>query len=249
MEQNSEYIDAYFSQLLSDEEVEQFEQRILDDQEFAGEVAFYLSAKQLLKERANEEKKERFRQLRSQNISAVQMPVHMSARRVWLYRVAVAAAVVVCLFFALYLFLNKHASTQQLADTYINDNFKNLDLKMGTGSDSVQDGLRLYNEEKYDSAAFQFESILQRDTENYSAKKYLGIIYLRSGNYDKSLQYFRRLEYYYSRFSNPAILYQALALMKRNQPGDKQTARQLLQRIVDQNLDGKEIAQQWLKKW
>ena len=39
-----------------------------------------------------------------------------------------------------------------MADNYINENFKTLSVKMGTEKDSIQDGLRLYNEGQYDSA-------------------------------------------------------------------------------------------------
>ncbi len=108
--------------------------------------------------------------------------------------------------------------------------------------------MRLYNEHQLDSSLRLFESIIQRDTANISAKKYAGIVYLRLGNYDKALAYFQELEKYTSLYSNPATFYHALALMKRNQPGDKQQARQLLQQVVQNDLEEKETAQQWLKK-
>ena len=114
--------------------------------------------------------------------------------------------------------------------------------------DSMEDGKRFYNEDHFDSALQQFETILQRDTGNYLAKEYAGIVYLRQDNYDKALQYFQQLENYSSLFSNPAIFYQALTLLKRNQPGDKQKAKLLLQQVVDHDLEGKGTAQQWLKK-
>jgi tetratricopeptide (TPR) repeat protein len=82
-----------------------------------------------------------------------------------------------------------------------------------------------------------------------SAKKYAGIVYLRLSNYDKALAYFQDLEKYTSLYANPAIFYHALTLMKRNQPGDKQTAKQLLQQVVQNNLEGKGNAKQWLDKW
>jgi hypothetical protein len=82
-----------------------------------------------------------------------------------------------------------------------------------------------------------------------SAKKYAGIVYLRLSNYDKALAYFQDLEKYTSLYANPAIFYHTLTLMKRNQPGDKQTAKQLLQQVVQNNLEGKGNAKQWLDKW
>jgi tetratricopeptide (TPR) repeat protein len=159
----------------------------------------------------------------------------------------VAAAILTCIFFAGYLFF-KPASSLQIADNFIEGNLKPLPVKMGTETDSIQDGLRLYNENKLDSSLKLFESIIQRDTGNYLAKEYAGIVYLRLGNYDKALEYFKQLEKI-SLVSNPATFFHALTLMKRNQPGDKQTAKQLLQQVVQNDLDGKETAQHWLKKW
>jgi len=43
-------------------------------------------------------------------------------------------------------------------------------------------------------------------------------------------------------------IYQALTLLKRNQPGDKQKARQLLQQVPPQHLASEETAQQWLDR-
>jgi tetratricopeptide (TPR) repeat protein len=83
---------------------------------------------------------------------------------------------------------------------------------------------------------------------NDVALKNLGLTYLRLGNYDKALTYFRQLEKY-ALYSNPAIFYQALTLMKRNQPGDKEKAKELLQRVRDNDLEGKEFAEKWLDKW
>ena len=249
MENYLEYIDAYFNQTLSPEEARQFERRILENKEFADEVAFYLSAKQALREQVIQEKKEGFKQLLAQNSSLMEVHHTGRVRKMWVYRLSAAAAILICVFFAWYLFFPKSASPQQMADNYINENLKTLGVTMGTERDSIQNGLRLYNEEQYDSAIQQFETILQKDTGNYVAKRYLGIVYLRVGNYDKSLQYFQQLENY-SLYSNPGIFYQSLTLLKRNQPGDKQKARQLLQRVVEQHLEHEETAQQWLdKKW
>ena len=48
-------------------------------------------------------------------------------------------------------------------------------------------------------------------------------------------------------FDNPGEFYQALTLMKRNLPGDKQKAKILLQEVVNKNLTDNETAQDWLK--
>ncbi|HMG67676.1 MAG TPA: tetratricopeptide repeat protein [Chitinophagaceae bacterium] len=248
MENHFEYIDGWFHETLSADDARQFEQKIADDPEFAEEVAFYLSAVQALKDEVRREKKETFRQLLAQNPSITNENREGKVTRMRVYQVAAAAAVLVCVFFAWYLFFSKSATPVEMADNYMSEKFKTLPVTMGTERDSIQDGFQLYNEGKYDSSLQQFETIIQKDTGNYLAKKYTGIVYLRLGNYDKAIEYFSQLEKY-SLFANPAIFYHALTLMKRNQPGDKQKAKQLLQQVVDEDLEGKDVAQQWLKKW
>ncbi len=246
MEENLEYIDAYFQQMLNAEEIKRFEQKIAEDPEFADEVAFYLAAKQSSKAEAAQEKKERFRQLLSQQAPVINIDRERNTRRIWIYRVSAAAAVVICLFLAWYFFLGNSASPRQMAEKYMDEKFKTLSVTMGTEKDSIQDGLRLYNAGQYDAAIKQFESISQRDSGNFSAKKYLGIAYLRLGNYEKALQYFQRFEND-PLYSNPSVFYQALTLLKRNLPGDKQKAKELLQRVASNNLDESETANKWLK--
>src|SRR5438477_10134668 len=104
MENYLEYIDAYFQRMLDPEEIKRFEQKIAEDKEFADEVAFYLSAKQSLKAEAEREKKERFRQLLAQQAPVIDINRDGNVKRIWLYRASAAAAVIVCVFFALYFF-------------------------------------------------------------------------------------------------------------------------------------------------
>src|SRR4030095_4233667 len=217
MEDNLEYIDAYFQQMLNAEEIRRFEQKIAEDPEFADEVAFYVAAKQGSKAAADQEKKERFRQLLSQQAPVISIDRDRNLKRVWIYRMTAAAAVIVCLLLAWYFFLGNSASPQQMAEKYMDENFKTLSIKMTAERDSIQDGLRLYNNGQYDAALKQFESIEKRGTENYQVKEYLGIVHLKLGNYDKALQNFQAFEndtLYY----NPSVFYQALTLLKRNLP-------------------------------
>jgi tetratricopeptide (TPR) repeat protein len=136
-----------------------------------------------------------------------------------------------------------------MAGKYIHDTLGTLPVKMGA-EDDMQNGLHLYNKGQFTSAIQKFESILQKDSSNYSAQRLAGIAYLRLGNYNKALDYFQQLEKYTSNYSNEGKFLRALTLMKRNQTGDKRQARQLLQEVVDNDLEGKEASQQWLdKKW
>ena len=119
---------------------------------------------------------------------------------------------------------------------------------MSAEKDSIQDGLRLYNDGQYDAALKQFGSIALRDTGNYLLKNYMGIVYLKLGNYDKALQYFKQFEND-TLEANPSQINQALTLLKRNLPGDKQKAKELLQQVKDNDLEGREIALKLLDKW
>ncbi|MGZ3923619.1 MAG: tetratricopeptide repeat protein [Flavisolibacter sp.] len=242
MSEHLELIDAYFNQTLSPEESERFSQRLVDDKEFADEVAFYLAAKQVIKEQKEQERKLQFRQLLENGNALPIRPV----KKMWMY--GAAAAAVVLLVITSFLYFLQPVSVQSRADSYIRENLVTLSVTMGTSSDNIQQGLKLYNEGQLDASKKVFESIVENDTSNYSAKKYLGIVYLRLANYDKALLYFQHLENY-SLYSNPAIFYQALTLMKRNLPGDKAKAKQLLQQVIDRNLEGKSTAQQYLKNW
>ena len=244
----SEIIEGYFNNTLSKDEVGKFEQMLAENQSFAQEVAFYISAKQVLKEQLVIEKKERFKWLLSEDNSLMINPDRVRVKKLWVYRSLAAAAVILILISSWYLFYSKPLRVEQTADRYIKQDLSNLPVSMGTTMDSLQQGLKLYNEGNLNSSLKLFESITMRDTSNYSAIKYSGIIYLRLANYEKALAYFQQLAKY-PLYSNPATFYQALTLMKRNQSGDKPKARLLLQQVVNNNLEGKQTAMQWLDKW
>ena len=213
MQNYLEYIDAYFQRMLDPEEIKQFEQKIAEDKEFADEVAFYLSAKQSLKAEADKEKKEWFRELLAQQRPVIDINQHRSDKKGLDIQGVCCGSSDHFVFLAWSIFFSKTASPHQMAESYINENFKTLPVKMGE-KDSLQEGLRLYNEGQYDSALQQFESMVQRDTGNYLLKNYMGIVYLKLGNYDKALYYFRQFEND-TLYSNPSQFNQALTLLKR----------------------------------
>jgi tetratricopeptide (TPR) repeat protein len=248
MENYTEYIEAYFAGALGSEEKKEFENRINMDKNFAEEVAFYLSAKQLLREELINEKKDWFRQLADQNAALSIERKPATVRKMWVYRMAAAAAFIGIIFLAWYLFLPQPASPSQMADSYINSEFDTLPVRMGAQEDDIQTGIRVYNEGNYNDALQRFENTIRVDSTNYLPKLYAGIVYLRLGNYEKALEYFRRVATH-SLFANPGTFYQAVTLLKRNKPGDKQHAKELLERVVHDDLEGRETAEEWLKKW
>ena len=241
--QSLELIDRFLKHELSPEEARQFEQMIIADPAFAEEVSFYIAASKLAKEESQEEKIRRFRQLQRE----VQPPTGKLIRMSNFRRLAVAAAVIAAIAIGFYLFQSP-AKPNQLADDYITNNFSVLGVTMSNNTDSLQEGLKWYNEGKFPEALNRFQLLMQSDSSAVTALKYAGIVTLRTGQYDLALQYFTRLENYPGLYANPGKFYHALTLMKRNQPGDKQNAKLLLQEVVQKDLEGKEAAQEWLGK-
>ena len=128
------YIENYFKGEFTPEENGQFEQKIKEDPAFAEEVAFYCSAIQVIKDRAEEEKKIRFRKLyeESKQLPAVKS---LGIRKIWPY--IAAAAVITGVIFGLYVY-NKPTSLQQVADQYIKQHFQtDMGVKMAGSTDSL----------------------------------------------------------------------------------------------------------------
>lgn len=236
------YIDKYFKKELTQEEIVEFERKINDDPRFAEEVAFYYSAMQAINDQATEEKKKQFRKIYDEG------KLHSSSKpavikRLWVY---IAAAAVVGLLIGWYLFA-RPSSIQQLADRYIKQHIPvEMGVKMAGSEDILDTAIRLYNENKLAEALKQLEMIIQSDSTAARPKKMAGIVSLRLGDYDKAIDYFSQLEKL-NLYSNPGKLYHAIALIKRNRNGDKEMVKQLLQQVVEQDLEGKETAQKWLK--
>ncbi|MBV4356034.1 tetratricopeptide repeat protein [Pinibacter aurantiacus] len=238
---NLEYIEDYFKGTPTPDEKKSFDERIQNDTSFAEEVAFYVSGQQAAADMANDERRERFRQLNF-NQRAAQPAKVISLRRAIIYAAAcvfLVAVVMSWLFF-------KPVSTEKLANQYIDSQLTTFSVNMGA-HDNMQEGLEQYNAGKLEESLKTFESIYKNDNTKDLAERYAGISALRLQQYDKAISYFEDLSTK-SLYSNPGKFYLALTLMKRNQAQDKERAHILLKEVVDQNLEGKDIAEQWLKK-
>ena len=246
MQDNMEYIDQYFTGTPTPEQVKEFERRIEGDVLFAEDLAFYLATKKAISNQSADEKKRRFRQVYLQTGSAETQQNKTVVYKLWPY--AAAAAIIGGLILSWFLFV-KAPSSQQMAQQYITANLQTLGVTMGTRENELQAGLRLYNDGNLKEAFQQFEKLANLDSTDLAAKKYAGIAALRLQHYDKALHYFKLLKDQPGLYANPGAFLQATTLLKRNLPDDKQTAKQLLEQVVSEDLEGKEIAEQWLKKW
>lgn len=240
---NLEYIENYFKKDNTAEQKLQFENKILNDAGFADDVAFYISANGAMKQELYEEKKQRFREMYESHKVIVMKP---RVKTLWKY--LVAASVIVAAFLITWFLSSDGSSPHQLADNYIKQNFKTLNVTMGN-SDSLQRGISLFNSGKQNEALSVFGTLENNDASNSEATKYAGIVSLRLGNYDKALHYFSLLEADTALYSNPGKFYKAITLLERNKEGDKEQAKQLLQEVVDKDLEGKNEAEKWLKRF
>ena len=243
MEEELQYIDDFFQGKLSAEEARVFEARIASDPAFAANVAFYVSARQSGRDLVAEEKKKRFKELYVASNGHHQKQETGKVRRFHVARWAVAAAVVAGITFVV---MNwQRNSPQQLANNYIENNYGELSVTMGK-EDELQRAANIYNEGRYTEALVAFENIIRKDSSSFQAVHYAGIAALQIPAYDQALQYFRQLQGFKAQFANPAVLLQAVTLLKRNQPGDKELAKSLLQQVVEDDLDGKAAAEKML---
>lgn len=242
MKPNLEHIENYFTGQLSPDERIRFETTLRDDPDVAEAVAFYLLTKQTAQQEVREQRRAELEALR--NVSA---RPRWSAPMRW----AAAASVVVLLGLGWGLF-RPATSNSQLADNYIAAHFDKLPTTMDAGSsglgatDSVRTGVGLFNEGKLSEASSWFQGVLAHHPNEDNALKYAGIVALRQGNYDQAIELFHRLSQLTDLVGNPGTFYEALALLKRGQPLDKEQARKLLDEVITKNLDGKQEAQQLL---
>ena len=236
-----EYIDDYFKGDFSPKEKMEFEKKLAEDPNFADDVAFYISTRQVSKDLVIEEKKNNFKRIYAEyNKEAKVIPM----RRIWSY--AAAAAVFVALTISWFLFM-KPPTTTQLADNYINSHLTRFNPNMGSRQDSVQSGIILYNEGKWAESLSIFEKIVAGKPNDSKALELAGVAALRLGNFDKSIQFFNQLEALPLAY-NPGAFYHALTLMKRNGPGDAAEAKKYLQKVINEGLEYKEEAPALLKQ-
>lgn len=162
--------------------------------------------------------------------------------------VAVAASIIVIVS-AYFLFLQPGHNTQKMANAYISGHLTELSQTMGTPDDSLQQGIAAFNNKEYNKALQIFQSVLNNHPDNIEAKEYIGQVYLVTKDYDKALQQFDELADMKGLFSNPGLFLKAITHMKRNNKGDKDEAKQLLQQVKEQKAYGSKEAEEWLKDW
>jgi len=90
--------------------------------------------------------------------------------------------------------------------------------------------------------------MVANNASDFTAIKYAGVVSPAAGQLRQSPALFPGAPTIPFVFQPWKILL-CLTLMKRSGPGDREQAKELLQQVVQNNLEGKQQAQQWLGKW
>lgn len=239
-----EYIDSYFKQTMSEDERKAFEKRCEGDNAFAQDVAFYITAHQSLREELLQQKQFAWKAKETEE----DLPFIHSLKKSFAGRwITYAAAACLVLAASVY-FFEANTSSKKLAENYIKTTYSTLGQTMDASHDSIQVGIAAYNDKKYDKALQLFTGVEKSDPLNSDAKKYAGLAYMQKEEYDSALQQFDELSNMRGLFSNPGDFLKAVALMKRNEPGDKDKAKKLLLKVQNEKEEGSEKAAEWQKK-
>ena len=230
-----EQIEKYINHEMSLIERQDFENQLLTNEELANKLAFYMQAKAANQEIAREKRRAEFEELRKEISNRSSGKIKP---KIWISGIAASVILAIGLW---WFSQTSSPNSDAFADTYIQKHFENLPVKMDGNADSLQMGLRLFNEQKLSEAQLIFEDILRRKNNDSEAIKYAGITSLRLKKYDKSIGYFQSLSRQKNLYSNPGKFYEALALMKQ-QPANKKEVEILLKEVIDNNLEGNEEA-------
>jgi tetratricopeptide (TPR) repeat protein len=241
---NFTYIDDYFKGSRSTEKQKDFEVKIVENKEFADDVAFYITMNQAALVSNSLDKKARFREIYKESITQA---TTRSIKRMW-PSMAMAAAALAILVFGLYLYLQP-VNPSKIADNYLTQNLGTLHVQMGNTRDLLQTGIGFYNDKEFLRALETFEEAVKKDPSNYEAKEDAGIAALQIKDYNKAIYYFKLVAGNDELRENHGKFYQALALMKRNKNSDEEQYLKLLREVINENNFGKSEAESILRKY
>lgn len=238
------HIESYFQQALSSDERTVFETRCETDENFAKEVAFYIATRQVMREALLEQKAQAWKEEAVLEERTPVIPIDKG--RGFTKWIMYAAAACVLLVVAMFLFETQN-SPQKLASNYIEKKYSNLSQEMGANTDNITKGMDAYNHGNYDSALIYFINAKQTDTANSYLKQYTGLTYFQKKDYDQALKEFDTLSNMQGLQSNPGDFLKAATLLKRNGTGDKEAAKTLLQKVVNEKEEENTEASKLLK--
>lgn len=252
-----EKFEDYLNGELSSEEKSQFETTISSDKELSVEFNLYRAIETEMRVHesysSNESTlKNSLQTLNNQYFDSNQQQtgkvVQLFSSHSFRTAAAVAASIIVLLAAYIVLF-QPDQNSQRLAENYFDEHLQQLSQTMDASTDSLQLGIAAYNNKEYVRALAYFQGVYHNYPENSEAKRNIGLTYLATEEYDKALQQFDELASVDSLYSNPGLFFKAVTLMLRNEEGDKQQAKQLLQQVVTEEAEGSREASEWLEEF
>lgn len=244
-------IERYHRGLLDEAELEDFLKREKEDKDFGQKIRSYTEVIEGIeyygKQKDFAETVQAWEKELKEGSDSKESAPTISLFRKNTFWLAAAAAVSIPLLIA-YLVFTQMDSPQRLATVYIDENLTTLSTTMGAETDSLILGIGAFNEKEYEKAEIIFRSLEKNEDLAAETTRYLGITYLRTGQYDKAIEQFNKLISFTDLYSNPGKFYLAITLMKRSNEGDVEEAKKLLQEVVTNKLSGYKDASVWMQR-
>lgn len=254
MNNKVELIENYLSGNLPPEESALFEKELLADEELKTLFNMYRTIENDMANAEQYKEQEQALKHTLQSLNAkyfkAEAPVVQMHKKHNFFRAAMAAAAgLVLILVAYFTFFQSSGNPTKLADKYVKDELTHLSLTMDGVQDSLQVGMAAYNDKDYQKALQIFDGLYKSHPDDSYVLKYKGLAYLLTKNYDKALSSFDELAAKKHLFSNDGLFLKAVTLLERNQAGDKDAAKLLLEQVVNEKTEGNAKAEEWLKKW
>ncbi len=252
MNNKIELIENYISNSLPSEERILFEKELLVDEELNTLFKMYRTI-EIEMENAEKYKdqesalKNTLQQLNAKYFNAEAKVVQMRKQNNFIRVAMAAAAGLVIIIFAYFAFFSSSDNLTKLSGRYVQDELTHLSLTMDGIQDSLQTGMAAYNDKDYEKALQIFEGLYKSHPNDSYVLKYKGLAFLLTKNYDMALTSFDELASQKHLFSNDGLFLKAITLLQRNANGDIDTAKQLLEQVVNEKTEGNAKAEEWLK--
>jgi tetratricopeptide (TPR) repeat protein len=248
-----EQADDYLYGRMTEEERIAFESALAENKEQSAEFELYRSVESTMQTQKGEAGGDEKLKLSLSELNEIYFSGKEKARyRIMSRRVFgwTAAAALILVVAGVYLITTRRAQgPHQLADDYIQNKLTVLGQSMSGSRDLLQEGIAAYNNKDFKKALALFDSVAHIAPDNSDAKKYIGLAFLQTKNYDSAITYFDDLAAQKGLYSNPGLFLKAITLLHRNRESDITLARQVLDQVVTQKTEGFEEAAEWLKRF
>ena len=220
------WIDRYLKGELTPEEMDDFEQRLRSDKEFADQVATQTQAHYVARGSARDELrkelKERFRQTHAESVQP-----KPSTRPLYLFLLGAAAAIAILM---LWVFTSQPPEQALFAQHF---ELPAPPSSRGEPTDTLwNSAISAYDQGAYERAAAAFDAVASDPfgPKKPAASLFAGISYLMTDNGTEALNRFRKIDPGSSYYQD-ALWYEALVYVKL---GDQAMAQQALRKILEQ---------------